>query len=128
MITMVSIEVRGNTRRFRDVLRNTYDLRWNHQSFCYGGEMALSERRIRNLVRFCEKFNLEIKVDGILYQSGNKEDDDIESFSIEPVASSKVSALGKVGTETLLPPKTEDEAPGYQELLITADSEIDFDN
>ena len=48
---MVRIEVRGSTRRFRDVLRNSYDLRWDKLSMCYAGDMKLSERRIRNLVR-----------------------------------------------------------------------------
>ncbi len=51
---MVRVEVRGYTRKFRDVLRNTYDLRWDKQSFSYAGDMQLSERRVRNLVILME--------------------------------------------------------------------------
>ena len=67
--SMVIIEVRGSTRRFHDVLRNSYDLRWDKLSMCYAGDMKLSERRIRNLVRFCEKFNLPVSVDGVQFKS-----------------------------------------------------------
>ncbi len=57
---MVLVEVRGSTRRFRDVLRNTYDLRWDGKNYCYAGDMALNERRIKNLVKFCDRFKLDL--------------------------------------------------------------------
>ena len=125
---MVRIEVRGSTRRFRDVLRNSYDLRWDKLSMCYAGEMKLSERRIRNLVRFCEKFNLPVSVDGVQFKSSAEDVEDEDSFKIEPVKTSRVSALGKVGSERLMPTKEGAQAPGYQEIHLTSDSEIDFDN
>lgn len=125
---MVRIEVRGPTRRFRDVLRNTYDLRWDKVSMCYAGTMELSERRLRNLVRFCEKFNLNISVDGLQFRSKTALNgfEDEESFSIEPIESERVSDLGEIGTEKLLPPLRGPDAPGYQELLLEEDTEIDF--
>jgi ATP-dependent DNA helicase DinG len=126
--SMVRIEVRGSTRRFHDVLRNSYDLRWDKLSMCYAGDMKLSERRIRNLVRFCEKFNLPVSVDGVQFKSSEEETEDEDSFTIEPVKTSRISALGKVGTETLMPTKEGVNAPGYKEILLTQDSEIDFDN
>ena len=125
---MVRIEVRGSTRRFRDVLRNSYDLRWDKLSMCYAGDMKLSERRIRNLVRFCEKFNLPVSVDGVQFKSSAEDVEDEDSFKIEPVKTSRVSALGKVGSERLMPTKEGAQAPGYQEIHLTSDSEIDFDN
>jgi len=124
---MVRVEVRGHTSKFRDVLRNTYDLRWDKQSFSYAGDMQLSERRVRNLVRFCEKFNLNISIDGIRFQSSDT-DDDLEDFSIEPLITTRVTELGQVGTESLLDPKTGDDALGYQEVFLKENTEIDFDN
>ena len=121
------VEVRGHTSKFRDVLRNTYDLRWDKQSFSYAGDMQLSERRVRNLVRFCEKFNLNISIDGVRFQSSDT-DDDLEDFSIEPIVTTRITDLGQVGTESLSDPKTGDDAPGYQEVFLKEDTEIDFDN
>tara|TARA_B100000614_G_scaffold259935_1_gene285636 strand:- start:1056 stop:3296 length:2241 start_codon:yes stop_codon:yes gene_type:complete len=125
---MVLVEVRGSTRRFRDVLRNTYDLRWDGKNYCYAGDMALNERRIKNLVKFCDRFKLDIRVDGIRFERSVIEEDDLDTFKLETLKSTKQSDLGKVGKETLLPPKDGDDAPGYTELHLTPESDIDFEN
>ena len=114
---MVLVEVRGSTRRFRDVLRNTYDLRWDGKNYCYAGDMALNERRIKNLVKFCDRFKLDIRVDGIRFERSVIEEDDLDTFKLETLKSTKQSDLGKVGKETLLPPKDGEDAPGYTKLF-----------
>ena len=106
---MVSVQVRGSTRRYRDVLRNTYDLRWNTDQSCYAGDMELSERRLKNLVKFCERFKLEVWVAGTRYQTAKTEedDDDPDNYRVEiKPTQKKVSELGEVGREVLPPVKS----------------------
>ncbi len=101
---MVSVQVRGGTRRYRDVLRNTYDLRWDHDQRCYAGDMKLDERRLKNLVKFCERFGLEVWVAGTQYRAevSENDDDDPENFRVDIVPTEKkVSELGETGSEVL---------------------------
>jgi ATP-dependent DNA helicase DinG len=128
MESMVEVQVRGPTRKFRDVLRNTYDLRWNTDQSCYAGDMALNERRLKNLVRFCEKFSLEVWVSGTKYQTVSSDDselsDDPDSFRLDIVPTEqKVSELGAVGREILPPVNPE---LGYTEVILNEDTEVPF--
>ena len=125
--TMVSVQVRGGTRRYRDVLRNTYDLRWDHDQRCYSGDMKLDERRLKNLVKFCERFGLEVWVAGTQYRAevAETDDDDPENFRVDIVPTEKkVSELGETGSE-VLPPVASME-PGWTEIQLMPDSEIPF--
>jgi len=128
-MVMVSVQVRGSTRRYRDVLRNTYDLRWNTDQSCYAGDMELSERRLKNLVKFCERFKLEVWVAGTRYQTAKteEEDDDPDNYRVEiKPTQKKVSELGEVGRE-VLPPVNKTGKTEWTEIVLEAESEVSFD-
>lgn len=127
---MVSVQVRGSTRRYRDVLRNTYDLRWNTDQSCYAGDMELSERRLKNLVKFCERFKLEVWVAGTRYQTApagaEEDDDDPDNYRVEiKPTQKKVSELGEVGREVLPPVKSA--KTEWTEIVLEAKSEVSFE-
>jgi hypothetical protein len=90
--------------------------------------MALNERRLKNLVRFCEKFSLEVWVSGTKYQTVSSDDselsDDPDSFRLDIVPTEqKVSELGAVGREILPPVNPE---LGYTEVILNEDTEVPF--
>ena len=62
----VSVDVRGNTMPYREVLGGTYDLKWNGNRKCYTGSMKIGGLKIENLTKFCNIMELKMAVDGVL--------------------------------------------------------------
>ena len=72
----VSVEVRGDTMPYRDVLGGTYDLRWNKKRRCYTGTMKIDGLKIENLTKFCQIMELKMAVDGVLVTSDVEEEEE----------------------------------------------------
>ena len=60
----VQVTVRGNCFPYRDILSQTYNLKWNKNRKRYEGEMEIKGRKIANLEQFCNHFNLQLWVAG----------------------------------------------------------------
>jgi len=78
----ISIEVRGNTMPYREILGGTYDLRWSKGARCYQGSMKLGGHKVQNLTQFCEVMGLALAVDGASVIS-EAEAEEEEEVSVE---------------------------------------------
>lgn len=123
----VSVEIRGNSRPYKEVLKDTYDLRWNSNSKCYGGQMKVNGRKIENLTQFAEIFDLKLSIDGVTVTFGNgeeEEDEEVQTVEFDD------SLLGKMGNEQA----GENQLLGYSHISLdetdmpTNDFQPYFDN
>ena len=103
-IMFISVEVRGNTMAYRDILGGTYDLRWSKAARCYQGSMVLNGNKIKNLTQFCGVMGLALAVDGaaVLLE---EEDDEAEEVQLDiEYDDSQLGAIGnrKIAAEANL--------------------------
>lgn len=100
----VTVEIRGDTKQYRDILQGTYDLKWNTNSKSYIGTMPVTGNKITNLTQFAEIFELRLAVDGNTILLGANEDDTENTSEIGAEPKSVPfddSELGKIGKEVL---------------------------
>lgn len=107
----ISVEVRGNTMPYRDILGGTYDLRWSKGGKCYQGSMVLEGSKIKNLTQFCEVMGLALAVDGSSVIAETEMDEE-EEISIE--VDYDESELGLVEKNSI----TERSSPGFQQVTL----------
>src|SRR5210317_1234281 len=94
----ISVEDRGNTMAYRDILGGTYDLRWSKATRCYQGSMVLNGNKIKNLTQFCEVMCLALAVDGAAVLS---EEEDDESEEVQVDIEYDDSELGEIGNRKI---------------------------
>jgi len=112
----VSVDIRGNTMPYREVLGGTYDLRWNKTRKCYAGTMKINGLKIENLTKFCNIMELKMAVDGVLITSEIEEE---EETIIDEVAFDD-SQLGKIGDKVI---GTSEKSLGYKKVTIKREDE-----
>lgn len=115
----VDVKIVGATDKVREVLRTSYDLRWDSSRKGYVGKVPLEGHTLKNLLSFAERFNMIPYVNGtkISEPSSYESDDYIESSEYSE------DALGVIGTEEL--PDTK--KPGYKEVIVGPDDDYDFE-
>ena len=76
----ISVEVRGNTMPYREILGGTYDLRWSKGARCYQGSMKLKGNKVQNLTQFCEVMGLALAVDGasVVSEEESEEEEEVK--------------------------------------------------
>jgi len=111
----VSVDVRGNTMPYREVLGGTYDLKWNKSRKCYTGTMKIGGLKIENLTKFCNIMELKMAVDGVLVTSEIEEEEDkiIEAVEFDD------SQLGKIGNAVIGKPQS----LGFKQVVINQEDE-----
>lgn len=109
----IKVDVKGYTTRYKDILKETYRLRWDRKQYCYSGRMKMGGNKAANLERFCQAFGLRMYVDGSLVVGVEvSEDEEDEVFSPDHYDETQ---LGLVGSETLGEPK----AQGFKKVVIS---------
>ena len=107
----VQVTVRGNCFPYRDILSQTYNLKWNKNRKRYEGEMEIKGRKIANLEQFCNHFNLQMWVAGtpVNVPEEVEESDFIEQAVFDD------TQLGKIGGFDL--PDQESNTQ-FQEIIV----------
>ena len=72
----VNVVVRGNCYPYRDILNQTYGLRWHKTRKAYTGEVDIRGRKIKNLEKFCDTFNLKLWVNGQIAVDDSQEEEE----------------------------------------------------
>ena len=107
----VSVDIRGDTMPYREVLGGTYDLRWNKNRKCYTGNMKINGLKIENLTKFCNIMELKMAVDGVLITADLEEEEETQIKEVD----FDDSQLGKVGNRKI---GTSEKSLGYKKVTL----------
>ena len=112
----VSVDIRGDTMPYREVLGGTYDLRWNKNRRCYTGNMKINGLKIENLTKFCNIMELKMAVDGVLITADLEEEEETQIKEVD----FDDSQLGKVGNRKI---GTSEQSLGYKKVTLKREDE-----
>jgi len=112
----VSVDIRGDTMPYREVLGGTYDLRWNKNRKCYTGNMKINGLKIENLTKFCNIMELKMAVDGVLITADLEEEEETQIKEVD----FDDSQLGKIGNRKI---GTSEKSLGYKKVTLKREDE-----
>jgi Rad3-related DNA helicase len=112
----VNVVVRGNCYPYRDILNQTYGLRWHKTRKAYTGEVDIRGRKIKNLEKFCDTFNLKLWVNGQIAVDDSQEEEESDFVEQQTFDDSQ---LGKLGVRAM----GIKQEPGWKKITVTQDTE-----